>query len=227
MENILKDREIRDYLAGRVEVLDAIKRGLETLPGGEYSTLRHVASYYGVKLLTIRELVIASKYRDEFACDGLRILNADEINEYKAKTPWFKEPIVAKNYLAVLPRRAVVRVGMLLSSRMAREVQQHLLNSEATTTATPPKGATIKDILEILVGVTGWQVEAAKCINKLDQRQNELEERVEELESQETQENNESKNYGPLSNLGDIEPFSVVEHVLFGLPIRKKNHKAC
>ncbi|ATL71414.1 hypothetical protein CRH09_01610 [Nocardia terpenica] len=96
-----------------------------------------VAAYYQVPKETIRS--VASNHRAELESDGYRVLTRAMFES------WFGQLSnldPRARQIALFPRRAVLRVGMLLrDSEQARRVRDYLLDTEhasrATTAGTP------------------------------------------------------------------------------------------
>lgn len=118
-------RNERDQLAGRTDVLDRVGV-LRTLPDDLHVTTPMVAEFYGVDMDTIRQLV--QRNRDELDADGYRVVSRSEFESDIASLSNL-DPKVRQ--IALFPRRAVLRVGMLLrDSEVARQVRDYLLDAE-------------------------------------------------------------------------------------------------
>ncbi|WP_228822201.1 phage antirepressor KilAC domain-containing protein [Nocardia farcinica] len=117
-------RSRRDALAARVDVLDKVGV-LRALPDDMHVTTDMVAAFYGVPKETIRTLV--RNNRDEIEGDGYRVVTRSVFEEsFETKLP------SSASSIALFPRRAVLRVGMLLrDSPIARRVRDMLLDVEA------------------------------------------------------------------------------------------------
>ncbi|ANN98170.1 phage antirepressor KilAC domain-containing protein [Mycobacteroides abscessus] len=116
-------RSDRDALADRTEILDKVKV-LRTLPDDMNVTTEMIASFYEVPIGTIRTVVMRN--RDELDDDGLAVISRTEFDER------FNLKLSSRaNSFTLYPRRAVLRIGMLLrDSAVARKVRDHLLDSE-------------------------------------------------------------------------------------------------
>lgn len=121
-------REDRDTLASRVDALDKVGV-LATLPDDIHCTTGMVAEYYGVTAEVIRQTVVRN--REEFDDDGYTVLSRAEVSDKLSLTPdEIGMPRTAPT-MSLFPRRAVLRVGMLLrDSEVARRVRDYLLNVE-------------------------------------------------------------------------------------------------
>jgi len=137
-EELLISRELRDKCAGRYEVLEKVK-ALLLIPGTELMTVKQMADYYEVGYETINSLV--KDNRDELTEDGLLNYSGKETKEILGKSSKdfanFRGYFVCENIRfnnrsnLLFPRRAVLRVGMLLrDSEIAKEIRTQLLNIE-------------------------------------------------------------------------------------------------
>ncbi|MGV0805763.1 phage antirepressor KilAC domain-containing protein [Mycolicibacterium setense] len=122
-------RADRDALADRTDVLDKVK-ALRVLPDGIHVTTDMVATFYEVPVKTIQTVVMRN--REELDDDGIRVVSRTEFDEA------FNLKVSSRaNSFTLYPRRAVLRVGMLLrDSAVARKVRDHLLDSERHQPAT-------------------------------------------------------------------------------------------
>lgn len=118
--------------------------GLLLMPGTQMATLQQVADFYKVDNETIKFMVL--KHKDELTGDGLAFYPKGEIIDllkvdnlplktYKGKTVITftegEELVIPNRGLRLLPKRATLRVGMLLrDSEVAKEVRTQLLNIE-------------------------------------------------------------------------------------------------
>lgn len=115
-------RPDRDALADRTDVLDKVKV-LRTLPDDMHVTTDMVATFYEVPVKTIQTLVMRN--REELDADGLNIVSRSDFELT------FNMKAGRAGTFMLHPRRAVLRIGMLLrDSIVARKVRDHLLDSE-------------------------------------------------------------------------------------------------
>ncbi|WP_123925529.1 phage antirepressor KilAC domain-containing protein [Gordonia oryzae] len=121
-------REERDQLSARTDVLDKVGV-LSTLPDDMHANADQVATFYGTTREVVRQVVLRNK--DEFDADGYRVLTRAEVSDELSLTPdELGMPRTAPS-MSLFPRRAVLRVGMLLrDSRVARQVRDYLLTVE-------------------------------------------------------------------------------------------------
>lgn len=124
-EKLLEQKELRESVINRLEVLDSVGEIL-LLPNTEYATTEMLANYYKVEKKALQKLV--ERNRDELNTDGLSnksykeikvLVNADNMSTLK---------IPPKGTL-IFPKRAILRVGMLLrDSEIAKEIRTKLLD---------------------------------------------------------------------------------------------------
>ncbi|MEV3051584.1 hypothetical protein ABNE24_12410 [Paenibacillus larvae] len=95
------------------------------LPDDVNTSMELAAEFYEVSRQTIKSLIHDN--REELESDGLRVLTGSELGSLKELS------VISKNVpsFTIIPRRAVLRIGMLLrDSQVARSVRDHLLNIE-------------------------------------------------------------------------------------------------
>ncbi|WP_304459361.1 hypothetical protein [Alicyclobacillus sendaiensis] len=130
---LLEVRELRDRLADRTDVLEKVK-ALTLLPDDLHATVAMVASYYEVPKKAIDSLIL--DHRDELEQDGLRTISGAELISFK------EMGVVPKNTaaLTIVPRRAILRIGMLLrDSQVAKTLRTYLLNVEEEARVEAPQ----------------------------------------------------------------------------------------
>ncbi len=125
---LASSRADRDALAARTDVLDKVKV-LRTLPDDMHVTTDMVAEFYEVDREAIATLV--KRNRDEFEDDGYTVMIRSAFEER------FTVNLSTQSArIALFPRRAVLRIGMLLrESVIARRVRDYLLDSEQAVNA--------------------------------------------------------------------------------------------
>lgn len=150
-ETIIDNIATREQLINRVEVLDKVKQ-LLLIPRMQFTTTQGVADFYGVKNTAINKIV--SRHRIELDEDGLtKVSRKEALTRLRqdvqgvrheegikyAETKQFVEIFLSDKYSVkisngptlVFPKRAVLRIGMLLrDSEVAMEVRTQLLNIE-------------------------------------------------------------------------------------------------
>lgn len=138
--DLIEDRTLRDSYVARYDVLEKVKE-LLLIPGTEVMSAQKVAEYYEVGKEAIE--AIYTRHIDELNSDGVYVRKYNEFSnlQYESlKTAKGKVILTFKNGeilvyptrgLKVFPRRAILRVGMLLrGSEVAREIRTQLLNIE-------------------------------------------------------------------------------------------------
>lgn len=139
----INDRTLRDSSVSHYEVLEKVKE-LLLIPSLEVMTLKQVAEYYEVEPHTVE--MVCSRNSDELESDGVcrkkvkDFLNSQYVRTEKSSyTTTFIydngiDVAMSNGGLKVFPRRAILRVGMLLrDSVVAKEVRTQLLNIEEKT----------------------------------------------------------------------------------------------
>ncbi|MDH6279481.1 phage antirepressor KilAC domain-containing protein [Prescottella agglutinans] len=149
-------REQRDTLVAKTDVLDKVGV-LRALPDDMHVTTEMAAEFYDVLRDTISAIV--SRNRDEFESDGYRVVTRGSFEgTYNMSVP------SSASRIALLPRRAVLRLGMLLrDSGVARQVRDYLLDAEEVS----PERAQSEDekVLEVFQILTS-RVAALNAENK-------------------------------------------------------------
>ena len=120
--DFLTEKALRDKAIDRVEVLERVGE-LLLLPNTEYATTEQVAGYYKVEQTTIRQVCVRNN--DELTSDGMVVLTGEQLSDIKSLSG-FKS---RARQLTVYPKRAILRVGMLLrDGEVAKEVRTRLLD---------------------------------------------------------------------------------------------------
>ncbi|AVP42346.1 hypothetical protein SEA_PIPER2020_46 [Mycobacterium phage Piper2020] len=121
-------RAKRDALAGRTDVLDKVGV-LRCLPDDMHATTTEAATFYEVDVELVRYHLKAN--RDEFDSDGYRVVNRAE---FEREFGSLSNLDPRARSVGLFPRRAVLRLGMLLrDSAVARRVRDYLLDTEQTS----------------------------------------------------------------------------------------------
>ena len=137
---LLENRDLRESLMEYCEVLEKVKQ-LLLLPGTEYATMKQVAEFYGVDEDTLKK--ICRRHSDELEEDGVSNMKyTDFLKGRDVPLETVKGKVILhfengedfefpNRGLKVFPRRAILRIGMLLrDSEVAKEVGTQLLNIE-------------------------------------------------------------------------------------------------
>ena len=139
--DLLENRELRNQMSERVDVLDKVKE-LFLLPQLDMMTTQQVADYYQVEYDLINKCYQRNK--DEIESDGavrntvksmgLRIGQNVQTKQYRGYGEIkLSDDItlrVPNAGILLFPKRAVLRIGMLLrDSEVAKEVRSQLLNT--------------------------------------------------------------------------------------------------
>lgn len=161
-ELLLESKDLRDKNVEHYEVLENVK-GLLLISGTELATVQQVADFYEVGKEAIE--AIYTRNRDELTEDGMKLSSYKDflnLQHESLETSIGKTIItfsdgdslsVPNRGLRVFPRRAILRVGMLLrDSKVAREVRTQLLNIEEKT-ALEVKTADIEEEQRLMLNV--------------------------------------------------------------------------
>ena len=127
---IIENKETREKLIERVDVLDKVKKVI-LLPYGDSMTRKQVAEYYEVPEDTIKKL--ATRHIDELTLNGMVKLENESLKEFKShfdgETLSLTKLNKANRVLNIFTRRAILNVGMLLTTgEIAHQVRTSLLN---------------------------------------------------------------------------------------------------
>lgn len=172
----IDDRKLRDNNVEHYEVLEKVKK-LLLIPNTDFMTITQVAEYYSTysndeqikdNIVTsdgIRKLYLL--HQDEFDSDGVCIKSYKDFligNQFTLEN--LKEKIrlihssgmtleIPNRGIRIFPRRAVLRIGMLLrDSIVAKEVRNQLLNiEEKTSTETKTQDIDQEQNLMLSVGM--------------------------------------------------------------------------
>jgi hypothetical protein len=121
----IKVLKLRDKLIARVEVLDKVK-GLLLLPNTDCMTTKMLADYYKVDMAVIRQRL--EYHKEELMSDGIKRYSFKEIKAL-VNSENFSQYRISGQGVNLFPKRAVLRIGMLLrDSEVAKEVRTQLLN---------------------------------------------------------------------------------------------------
>lgn len=134
---IIERKEVRNSLIDRIDVLDKVKK-IVYFGNTDYVTVDLSTKYYNVPKGTMDDLIRRNK--DELLLDGLRVYKYKEIkdmikpigNTKNLDIPSFEIPTRG---LTLIPKRALLRIGMLLrDSEVAKEVRTMLLDNHEQLT---------------------------------------------------------------------------------------------
>ncbi|CAF1784534.1 MULTISPECIES: DUF342 domain-containing protein [Bacillus] len=131
----------RDKYIKRTDVLDKVKK-VVLLKDGEHMTVKMVADFYEVELKTIQSVMNRNKAELDF--DGVETLKGQGLKVYKSTYLQGEGMYKKIARLNIIPRQAVLRIGMLLTdSEVASKVRDYLLEIEKNT-ARKDKESTLK-----------------------------------------------------------------------------------
>lgn len=174
---LVESQVARDEFVDRVDVLRKVKQ-MSLLPDDLHITVQMAANFYEVSTDAIRKII--SLHREELEADEIIVLKGQAYSEYfardeisLAKFPGFNHP--KARTATLLPRRAVLRIGMLLrDSVVAKQVRQYLLDKEQeskstrmTTIASDEKSDTLHWLAENVKLILQVFANNAECLTAI------------------------------------------------------------
>ena len=143
---LIEQKELREKYIENVEVLSKVK-DLVLLSDDTHVTVKMVADYYELPNKSIESLIF--DHTEELTTDGLKILKGTELKDFKGlllKEGNLSNDIKFAPSLTIIPRRAILRIGMLLrDSEVAKKVRNYLLNVEQNTSVEDKMHALMQD----------------------------------------------------------------------------------
>lgn len=125
---LVESKALRESYIYRTDVLDKVKR-LMLLPDDVNANIEMVATFYEVPRKAIDSLIW--DHREEVETDGLRVLSGAELEQFVISFGEKANISRKVRSLTIIPRRAILRIGMLLrDSPVARAVRDKLLDME-------------------------------------------------------------------------------------------------
>ena len=115
------------------DILDKIK-AIPYMTKDMVVSVEQVANYYEVTKKAINTII--ERHRDELEEDGVMVLRGEDLKEFKQQVCCLhgEDTKIISNkttILTILTKRAMLRIGMLLTtSTIAKQVRTHLLNCE-------------------------------------------------------------------------------------------------
>lgn len=130
------------------EIFSKVK-GLVLLPDDTHVTLKMVADYYEVDNKVIEWVI--GEHKEELIEDGLKVFKGKELKEFKGFLVNLGEFKHVPS-LTLIPKRAILRIGMLLrDSQIAKQIRTYLLNLHENTDTNTKLMSIIKDNNSILI----------------------------------------------------------------------------
>lgn len=121
---LIESKSLRESVIENIHVLEKVKK-LSALPSTTSCSIDLAAEYFDVPKDTIKTVIKLN--REELEEDGLRILKGKQLRSLKDLS------VISRNtpMFTVIPRRAMLRIGMLLrDSEVAKQLRTFLLNIE-------------------------------------------------------------------------------------------------
>lgn len=142
---LIESASLRAQHINRTDILDKVK-ALRLLPDNVHASIELVASYYEVHADAIEKVIRSN--RAELDEDGLKVLTGDQLSAFKAESGYQSRAAS----LTLLPRRAILRVGMLLrNSGVARRVRAYLLDAEVVAVPQPRRELSNRDLAMMVI----------------------------------------------------------------------------
>lgn len=163
---LVESRSLRESVADRIDILDKIKN-LSLLPDNINLTVQMGATYYEVGLEAIHSII--KEHRNELEGDGLILLQGAELRKFVMSYKDMANYVSKKTRsLIVFPKRALLRIGMLLKeSAVAEALRTKLLDDEKEVSNTSTVISALSPQLQFMI--------------QMEQRTNELESKQAEL----------------------------------------------
>lgn len=133
---LTESKTMREEYIDKDYILDKVK-ALVLLPDNLNVTTEMVAEYYEVDKELVKYHIKQNK--DELVGDGLKVLKNKELKEFKqslevGESNYLTLEIKNSPSLTLIPRRAILRLGMLIQkSEVAKQIRTYLLNVEENT----------------------------------------------------------------------------------------------
>ncbi|MFD8803984.1 restriction endonuclease [Streptomyces sp. NPDC059597] len=127
---LLESRALRSSVLDRTDVLDRVKT-LALLPDGLHVTTAMVATYFGVSVEVVRQLV--RRHHQELRNNGMTVLRGADLRNFESDNMSLSKGSYpqARRSLTIYSRRTVLNIAMLLrDSGVARRVRTYLLDME-------------------------------------------------------------------------------------------------
>lgn len=121
---LVESKNEREKHIHKLEVLERVGN-LILLPDDLHVTVQMAAEYYEVHQDVIRQTIV--RHKDELIADGLEVLKGERLSDMKSLCQIESRA----RSLTIIPRRALLRMGMLLrDSPVAKQIRTYLLNIE-------------------------------------------------------------------------------------------------
>ncbi|WP_342416242.1 hypothetical protein NST83_01055 [Paenibacillus sp. FSL R10-2782] len=130
---LIESKTLRESYMKHLNVLEKVKK-LTLLPDNLNVTVEMSANYYEVHIDAIESVIRDNK--EELMSDGLEVIKGERLSAFKAECQISSRA----SSLTIIPRRAILRIGMLLrDSQVARAVRDLLLNVEEVARVEQPQ----------------------------------------------------------------------------------------
>jgi len=130
---LIESKTARQEYIGKASILNTIKPPVPVLTTDGRSTIKQVAEWYGVGEETVKKIL--QRNRVEFSIDGIKIITAKEYKNLEFIGGQSAPLKIPRNSITLLPKQAILRIGMLLTdSQRATKVRDLLIAGEKQLT---------------------------------------------------------------------------------------------
>ena len=130
-----RENTIKEMTDKRADEIFTKVKAIALLPDNTNTTVYMVSDYFEVNKKLIEYHIKQNK--DELLSDGLKVLKSKELKDFKgylAELGDLDPKIKTSPTLTLIPRRAILRLGMLIQkSEVAKQIRTYLLNVEENT----------------------------------------------------------------------------------------------
>jgi len=166
---LVESKTMRDKYMDNDYVLEKVK-ALVLLPNDTHITTEMASNYFEVGIEAINSLI--KDHREELESDEMLVLVGEQLKSFKD----ICQIESRARALTVIPRRAILRMGMLLrDSLIAKQVRTYLLNVENNADIELKMQSFMEININKLESITQQNVELIDNMNWLNNRVNNLE----------------------------------------------------
>ena len=126
---LIESKAARQEYMSKTSILDMMKPPVPVLTKDGRSTINQISEWYGVTKNAID--IILNRNKNEFSVDGIEVISAKKYKNMEfieCQTDTLKLP---RNSITLLPKQAILRIGMLLTeSPKATQVRDLLIAGE-------------------------------------------------------------------------------------------------
>lgn len=156
---LIESKTARQEYIGKASILDMIKPSVPVLTTDGRSTIKQVADWYGVGETTVKSIL--QRNQEEFCVDGIQVYNSKDLQKLGICETQVASVKMARK-VTLLPKQAVLRIGMLLTdSQRATKVRDLLIAGE--------KQLSYRQKTKTVREAESWQIEreASKKVRRM------------------------------------------------------------